>query len=574
MKNWIINWRINAILFFIFIIGAAIVSRLFFLEVLNHKYYQAQALGQKAGFKDILGKRGEIFFENSQGSKGAEGSGEMKSLAINKDSWTITAAVKEIEDKEYFAEALSKIINDSYENILSKLSENDSYSVLKKGLYLDDLEKIKASNLKGLYWSNESERYYPQEELASHIVGFFGGDGTGQYGLEGYYEDILRGESGIKEEKRGLDLIFSSEVENFLDGSDIYLTIDYNIQFEAESLLKKAKEELDIKSGQIIVIKPDSGRILAMANFPSFNPNRYSKEKYVSIFQNSAVQKLFEPGSILKPFTMAAALSEGKISPDTIFTDKGFVKVGSKTIYNFNRRKYGERTMTEVLEKSINTGAVFVSQLIPPETYFDYVEKFGFTSKTGIDLQGEVYSRNENLRGGRDVEFATASFGQGIELTPIQIARGFCVFANAGKMVKPYIIGKIVEGKKETYSKPSNYSQVISQHTASQITSMLVSVVEKGFGKEARVPGYYIAGKTGTAEVPYEDKKGYYLDKTIQSFIGFGPALNPQFLILVKLDDPKVPKSSLSAAPIFKNLAQYIINYWKIPPDYDPVENW
>ena len=166
------------------------------------------------------------------------------------------------------------------------------------------------------------------------------------------------------------------------------------------------------------------------------------------------------------------------------------------------------------------------------------------------------------------MEFATASFGQGIELTPIQIVSGFCAFANGGKLVKPYIAEKIVQGKKETNTKPQIQNQVISQQTASQITAMLISVVEKGFGSEAKVPGYYIAGKTGTAEVPFEDKRGYYLDKTIQSFIGFGPALNPQFLILVKLDDPKVPKSSLSAAPIFKDLAQYIINYWKIPPDH------
>ncbi|MDP2741249.1 MAG: penicillin-binding protein 2 [bacterium] len=563
------NWRINIILFFILIIGAAIVSRLFFLQILNHKYYQAQALGQRVGFQDIKGSRGEIFFENSQESKGAVGKGEVKSLAINKDGWTITATIKEIQDKKSFAEILSKNINESYDSIISKIEGQNSYVTIKKDLSSKELDKIKTLNLDGLYWSNDQNRYYPQEELASHVVGFLGGDENGQYGLEGYYEDILKGKTGIKEEKKGLDLIFSNQEEVFLDGANLYLTIDYNIQFEAEALLKKAKEELDIKTGQIIVIKPDSGRIIALANFSSFNPNSYSKEKYLSIFQNSAVQKLFEPGSIFKPFTMAAALNEGKITPNTIFTDEGFVKIGSKTIYNFDRKKYGERTMMEVLEKSINTGAVFVSQLIPRKTYLNYIDKFGFTKKTGIDLQGEVYSRNENLQKGMDIEFATASFGQGIELTPIQIVSGFCAFANGGKLVKPYLVEKIVQGKKETNTKIQTQDQVISRQTASQITAMLISVVEKGFGSEAKVPGYYIAGKTGTAEVPYEDRKGYYPDKTIQSFIGFGPALNPQFLILVKLDDPEVPKSSLSAAPIFKDLAQYIINYWKIPPDYD-----
>lgn len=549
--------------------GAAIVSRLFFLQVINHKYYQAQALGQLVGFQDVKGSRGEIFIESSQESKGSVGSGDIKSLAINKDRWTIIATLKEIEDKEYFSEILSKNINEPYDLVFSKIEGENPYAVIKKGLSSEELDKLKILNLNGLYWSNDQARYYPQENLAAHTVGFLGGDGSGQYGLEGYYEDILKGKSGIKEEKKGLDLIFSNQEENSLDGSDLYLTIDHNIQFEAESLLKKAKEELDIQTGQIIVVKPDSGRVIALANFPSFNPNSYSKEEYLSIFQNSAVQKLFEPGSILKPFTMSIALNEGKINPNTTFIDEGFVRVGSKTIYNFDRKKYGERTMVEVLEKSINTGAVFVSRLIPHKTYLNYIDKFGFTKKTGIDLQGEVYSRNENLKKGMEVEFATASFGQGIELTPIQIVSGFCAFANGGKLVKPYVVEKIIQGKKETITKPQTQEQVISQQTASQVTAMLISVVEKGFGSEAKVPGYYIAGKTGTAEVPYENKKGYYPDKTIQSFIGFGPALNPQFLILVKLDDPKVPKSSLSAAPIFRDLAQYIINYWKIPPDHD-----
>ncbi|TSC94792.1 MAG: cell division protein FtsI (penicillin-binding protein 3) [Parcubacteria group bacterium Licking1014_1] len=564
------DWRVGAILFLFFIFGAAIISRLFFLQVLNHKFYQAQALGQQVGFQDAKGGRGEVFFQNSQESKGTAEKGEIKSLAINKDNWTIFAATKEIQDKSVFAEILSKNIDKPYDAMLSELKSQDSYAIIKKDLSSEELNKAKSLNLKGLYWKNNPDRYYPQERIASQVIGFLGGDGNGQYGLEGYYEDILKGKSGIKEKKRGLDLIFSNKEEIFLDGADLYLTIDYNIQFEAESLLKKAKEDLGIKTGQIIVIKPDSGRILALANFPSFNPNNYSKENDFAVFQNSVIQKLFEPGSIFKPFTMAIALNEGKITPNTTFVDTGSVKVGLETIFNFDKQKYGQRTMTEVLEKSINTGAVFVSQLIPHKTYLNYIDKFGFTEKTGIDLQGEIYSRNENLKNGPDVEFATASFGQGIEVTPIQIARGFSALANGGKLVKPYMVEKIFSGKKETDTNPQIQNQVISQQTASQITTMLINVVEKGFGSGAKIPGYYIAGKTGTAEVPFENKKGYYPDKTIQTFIGFGPALNPQFLILVKLDDPKVSQSSLSAVPVFKNLAQYIINYWKIPPDYQP----
>lgn len=563
------NWRINLVFIFIVIFGVAVVSRLFFLQIIERKHLKAAALGQQVGFSNIIGSRGQIFCENSQDSKGSKGSGQAKSLAINKDSWIISVFPKDIENKQAFAEALSRIVSLSKEEILSKLNSQDSYIVIEKNVSSESLNKIKELNFKGLYWQNNPERFYPQGELASHVLGFLGGEGLGQYGIEGYYEDILKGKSGIKQEKTGLDSIFSNNSKILLDGSDLYLTVDYNIQFEAESLLKKTKEKLDIESGQIIVMKPDSGRILALANFPFFNPNKYSKEKDFETFQNGAVQKLFEPGSIFKPFTMAASLNEGKITPGTTYVDTGMLYFGRYSIHNFANEIYGKQTMTQVLENSINTGAVYAEQQIPHEEFFDYVKKFGFIEKTGVDLQGEVYSINELLENGPDVEFATASFGQGVELTPLQIARGFSAVANGGKLVKPYIVEKIVNGKDVFYTKPEVSEPVVSEQTISQLTSMLISVVDNGFNSVAKIPGYYIAGKTGTAEVPLKNGKGYEPDKTIQSFIGYGPAFNPQFLILVKLDNPKVPKSSLSAVPVFKELAQYIINYWKIPPDYD-----
>jgi len=563
------NWRLNLVLIVILLFGAAVTSRLFYLQIFNHKFYQSQALGQQAGFQEINGIRGQIFFANSQESKGASGTGETKSLAINKDSFVISVMPNEIEDKNNFAKILAENISETKESILSKLEGQTSYTVIKRGLSQEKVDKMKSLNLKGLYWEKTPTRYYPQETLAAQIVGFMGGDGTGQYGLEGYYDQDLKGKSGIKEEKKGLDLVFSPEIPGSLDGANLYLTIDYNIQFEAESLLREVKKDLDIASGQIIVIKPDSGRVLAMVNYPSFDPNQYSKEEDLEIFQNSATQKLFEPGSVMKPFTMAIGINEGKVTPDTTFTDIGYVKMGKETIYNFAREKYGKRTMTEVLEKSINTGAVFVEEKVPHNIFLNYMDKFGFFRKTEIDLQGEVYSQNDLLKNGPDVEYATAAFGQGIELTPMQLVKGFSIFANKGKLVKPFVVEKIVQNKNETYIIPQSQEQIISQQTASEVTTMMISVVEKGYGDGAKIPGYYMAGKTGTAEVPLKNGKGYETNKTIQSFIGFGPALNPKFLILVKLDDPKVPKSSLSAVPVFKKLAQYIINYWQIPPDYE-----
>ena len=266
---------------------------------------------------------------------------------------------------------------------------------------------------------------------------------------------------------------------------------------------------------------------------------------------------------------MAIALNEGKVSPESKFEDTGFVKIGPNTIYNFDRKKYGWQDMSGILEKSINIGAVYLSQLISRQTFLDYFDKFGFNNKTNIELQGEVYSSNETLKKSLgSIGLATASFGQGIEMTPIQLVKAFSIFANQGKIVKPYIVEKIVHGDEEAKTQIETTGNIISAKTASQVTQMMINVVDRGFGSGAKINGYYLAGKTGTAQIPFEDKKGYYLDKTIQSFIGFGPALNPQFLILVKLDNPKVSGSALSAAPIFKKLSQYIINYLQIPPDY------
>lgn len=537
------------------------------MQVLQRKLYGAQALGQQTAFNSVTGPRGQIFC--AQSKKDTPELSQLKSLAINKDSWTISVNPKDILDKHVFADKLSKSIDVPVEKIFQELSQDDSYILIKKDLSSSELEEVKSLNLEGLSWQKVSQRYYPQGQMASQVIGFFGGMGAGQYGVEGHYDDILKGKTGIKEERSGLGSVLSGNNQISLDGSDIYLTIDYNIQFQAETLLKKEQKKDGIDSGQIIVIKPDTGEILALANFPNFDPNQYSKEKDLGIFQNSAVQKLFEPGSIMKPFTMAAALNEGKITPDTTYVDTGVVSFGSKQIHNFANEVYGKQTMAQVLENSINTGAVYAEQQIPHKIFFDYIEKFGFTEKTGIDLQGEVYSRNESLKNGPDMNFATAAFGQGIELTPIQIARSFCALANGGRLVKPYIVNKIVSGNDEVYIKPEISEPIVSQHTISQLNSMLVNVVEKGFNSVARIPGYYFAGKTGTAQVPLKNGRGYEADKTIQSFVGYGPAFNPQFLILVKLDNPKVPKSSLSAVPVFKELAQYIINYWQIPPDYD-----
>ncbi len=555
------NWRIHLIFTFLFLFGIAIICRLVYLQIIDYKIYRAQALGQQIRLKEVEGLRGEILFKDG-----------IKSLAINKEEWRVYALPKEITDKKNVSEVLGNILSESPKIISSKIEDTNCFSVIKNQLTEEEIKNVKDSNLNGIYLEKLSQRYYPQKTLSSQVAGFLGGNGDGQYGLEGYYDEILKGKKGFKEEEtKGLIFFDSEGVEAAKDGSNLYLTIDYNIQFIAESLLQEAKDTLDIESGQIIVLEPNSGKVIALANFPNFNLNEYSKEKDLSIFQNGAVQKLFEPGSVFKPITIAIALNEGKITPDTTYIDKGYVKIGNETIDNYDKRVYGETSMTQVLEKSINTGAIYAQKSVDRDVYLKYLDKFGFNEQTGIDLQGEAYSSNENLNKGGEINLATSSFGQGIEMTPLQLARAFCVIANGGKLVKPYIVEKTINEKgEETETLPQISKEgIITSQTITQLTTMLINVIENGYGTRAKVPGYYVAGKTGTAQVPIEGKRGYDPNKTIQSFIGFSPALNPRFLILVKLDNPKAKTAEYSATPIFGKLAKYIIDYWQIPPDYE-----
>ncbi|MFC1663641.1 peptidoglycan D,D-transpeptidase FtsI family protein [Patescibacteria group bacterium] len=549
------NWRINLILIFIILFGATIVSRLIYIQVLNQEYYKALAQGQQKILETMQGERGEIFFNGGQ------------ILATNVESQYLFISPREIEEKTTTVESLSEILNVNKDMILEKMEKDNSFEIIKQRLEEEEIAAVKELNLTGVYFGPEIWRSYPQESLASQVVGFLGGNTEGQYGIENYYDDILQGKKGL--------------IERAKKGSDIWLTLDYNIQFRAEKLLKQAKEDLGIGGGQIIVLDPNSGKILALANFPGFDPNKYEEyAKDQEIFQNGAIQKIFEPGSVFKPITMAAALDQEKITPQTTYVDPGMIKIGGWPIYNYDQRVYpGETTMTEVLEKSINTGAVFVERELGHNLFLKYIEKFGFFEPTEIDLQGEIYSENKEFKKGYEINFATVSFGQGIEITPIQLARAFSVIANGGKLVKPYLVEKISENgflsqdSKVIEIQPEiSENNIISSRTASQLTAMLVSVVKNGFAKSAQVPGYYVAGKTGTAQISFsalEIPGEGYSDKTWQTFVGFAPAFNPQFLILIKLDNPKTKTAEYSAVPIFKDLAKHIIDYWQIPPDYE-----
>ena len=546
------KWKINLIFLLFFVASAFVVNRLSFLQISQGKFYKAFSQGLHAYSQNTLSGRGEIFLENE------------KPLAINVEHSIVFENSGVIKDLSEAISALSNILNIEENVLFEKINNNLLYAVLKENLSKEEINQINELDIYGVFVNTENKRYYPQEQFLSSIIGFLGAENKGQYGLEEYYEETLRTKDGIIHDKKG---------------SDLFLTIDYNIQFEAETLLKRVKENLDIKGGEIIVIEPSSGKILAMASLSNFDPNyygEYADRENLAIFKNKATQELFEPGSVFKPITMASAIEEKRITPETTYEDPGCLQIDIYPVCNYEQRVYeGDLTMTNVLEKSINTGAVFAQKELGGDLFIEYIEKFGFLEKTKIDTQ-EVFSSNKNVRSQREVSLATAAFGQGIEITPIQLIRAYCAIANGGRLVTPHLVEKIVDSDNQTFypyqENIENARQVISAKTSSQVVSMLVSVVENGFGKAAQVPGYFIAGKTGTSQVSYGSlgiNKAGYSDETIQSFIGFAPAFNPRFLMLVRLDNPKTKTAEYSAIPAFQELAEYIIRLYQIPLDYE-----
>lgn len=541
----------------VFLLSAAVVSRLVFLQVLNHGFYKALAQGQQNSSSFDKGERGDVLLSDKNGT--------LYTLATNQEVPFVFVSPVEVENSEETAAKLSELLSADREGILQKLQKETSlFELIKRDISQAEEDALSKARMPGVYIGKETTRVYPQETLASHVIGFTNQDGRGQYGIEEYYNDFLAGKEGLRTSARNpASYLLLSRKDAPEDGSDIVLTLDYNIQAMAESLLEKAKEDLAIEGGSIIVSDPVSGRILAMASYPSFDPNEFSQVKDLSVFQNPAIQKLYEPGSKFKPITMAGALDSEAVTPETAYRDIGIVRIGRREIYNYDQRIWDERTMSEVLEYSINTGAVFAEQQMGHETFLEYIRKFGIFEPTNITLAGEVFSENREFQKGYEINFATASFGQGIEMTALQIVRAFSAIANNGVRTDPFIA--------ETEEQPKK-AAVLSSRAASELTSMLVSVIENGFGKRARIPGYHIAGKTGTAQVSWSAlgvPKSGYSDKTVQSFIGYAPAFAPRFLILVKLENPQTRTAEYSAIPVFHELAKYVIDYYQIPPDYE-----
>jgi stage V sporulation protein D (sporulation-specific penicillin-binding protein) len=572
--------RINIFLIAVFLIIILVVYRLFDLTFIRHSTLTKLAQSQYTNPSALLLGRGNIYFSDLS-------SNTKKIAATNKKSYYLYLN-KNLDLDIKTISTLASILKEDASILESQLSQippkEKTYFVIARNLTKEQSDLIGKLKIDGLNIAPEIDRFYPQTTMAAHTLGFVGFNGeqrVGQYGVESFYDNILSGTEKTQNFLSGgvyssiLKFLGLENAENKAEteknlsgttGSDIVLTIDPNIQSLVESKLNALLKKWNAPSGSIIVQEPNTGKILAMAASPSFDPNNYSAYR-LEDFINPNVQEIFEPGSSFKSITMAAAIDTGAVTPETTYYDAGEVKIGGYSIKNFNEKANGTQTMRQVLQHSLNTGAIFAQERTGDDNFLNYVVNFGFGQKTGIDLSGEVSGNISNLYSGRKINFATASFGQGIAVTPIQLINAYSAIANGGKLMRPYVVKEIIhpDGTHQRIE-PQIIGSPITQKTSNQLKSMLVDVVEKGFDK-ARIKGYDVAGKTGTAQIP--DEKGGYLgdNQFIHNFVGFAPAYAPRFTILIKMDRPKGIKFAAdSLSPVFGDIARFLLRYFNIPP--------
>jgi len=551
---------------------AAIVGRLFTLQVLSHKFYASLASNQHSILQDLFPERGAIYLRDPKSPDGRF------PAAINKTLSTVFANCEEIEDPKAAAKALAPVIGIDEALLVERLSRTDDpYEPLVKKADDELVEKVKALAIKGVGFTREQFRYYPEKSALSHIVGFVGSNDksehVGRYGIEGYWQEALAGRPGtIAQDNDPIGRLIGSVDRQFVrakDGDDVTLTIDRNIQYVVCEKLRAAVAKHGADGGTVVVLEPKTGAVMAMCSVPEFDANDFSKVQDLRRFNNPAIFGPYEPGSIFKPITMAAAVDSGKVGPNTLFNDEGVVKIGPYNIRNSDGKAHGLQTMTQVLEESLNTGTIFAVRQIGNKAFLKYVEEFGFGTPTGIELDTEAGGDIESLRKKGDIYSATGSFGQGLTTTPLQLAAAFGVIANGGKLMKPYVVESVrhPDGTVEK-TEPIVVRQVITKRAASLVGGMLVRVVENGHGKRAAVPGYYVAGKTGTAQIPRSDGKGYEVGASIGSFAGYAPVDDPAFVMIVRLDRPRdVEWAESSAGPLFGDIAKFLLQYLQIPPD-------
>ena len=566
----VFGFRIRVVSFFVLVLGLLFGVKLFWLQVIHGHEYSEQADRQYITPEGAQFDRGTIFFKKKNG--------ELVSAASLLRGFTLAINPKILTDEQAVFEKIKSIIPTvDQETFLAQAAKKaDTYEEVATRITEDQAAQIKALKIPGVSLYRMSSRFSPSGTTAPHVIGFVsykGNDLVGRYGVERSYNDVL------SRTQSRLYVNFFAEVfsnitnlssdESPVEG-DVITNLEPAVQNSLQNELELTRERWKSDRTMGIVMDPKTGKIIAMASTPGFDINNYRSESSVSIFNDPLVESAFEMGSIMKPIILAIALDQGAVTAETRYMDYGSVKVGDRTIRNFDHKGRGNVNMQIVLNQSLNTGMVYIMSQMERSKFRDQFINFGFGDKTGIDLPAEIGGITTNLKSNREVEYANISFGQGIAATPIGMIRAMAALANGGKIIEPHIVDSIeyMDGsKKEIPTK--EIRQVIKPETSAEITRMMINVFDNYFDGAKKLEHYSIAGKTGTAQIADRTTGGYYADRNMHTFVGYFPAYNPEFIIFLLNEYPKEGArfSSQTLVDPFLNLTKFLINYYNIPPD-------
>lgn len=555
------SWRIAGVLC---AFGIVLIIRLLIVQVFEGHRYEEMAFNQTSGLQTLYSPRGTIYDRN----------GRELAFSVMVKSLYADPGIMNVSP-ETAAKELAPILHMKEGDLVERLSRDTRFVWLERVMDPEDSDKvielIKENKWEGFAFVDESRRFYPNGEMAANVLGFVGLDDKGLDGLEMSLDDLIKGGANkqrILTDARGNPILKSAMAPyKAKKEKSVYLTIDQNIQFYAERALDRAMANTHANGGIIIVMDPKTGDILALGNRPSYDPNHFDKATEAE-FKNCAVVDIYEPGSTFKPIIAASALDAGTYDTERVWHDPGQVWASGHAIKNWNDEPYGDVRLVDIIKFSINTGFAHIGLLTGGETLTKYARAFGFGEPTGIEFPGEGSGILFNPKEMRAIDVATMSIGQGIAVTPLQMVQAYSALANGGKMVKPHIIDAIRNPDGTDYQvTPVDYiGTPVSKKSADDVKDMMEKEISEGGGNNAQVPGYHMAGKTGTAQKIDAQYGGYLKNQYIASFCGFGPVEDPKAICLVVLDTPKGAfYGSQVAAPVFKEAMTQIMRYLKVP---------
>jgi len=560
-KKWI-RFRIYLVTaFFIGSLGI-VLARAYQLQVLQKEKLTSIALSGYRGVVKLPPKRGTIYDR-----KGRE-------LAVTVEVESIFAHPGQVQNKSRAARDLAKALGAREQAMMELLKTERPFVWLERKAAPDRVAKVKALDIDGVGFTSEARRYYPGKEIAGHVLGFAGEDNQGLEGLEKKFDSLLKGpDLSLVQMRDALGRTFSISRPDSEDRQirDLVLTLDKDIQYATEQALRRAVEETGAKSGHSIVVDPETGEVLAMAVVPLYNPNVF-REHQPFHWRNRAVTDSYEPGSTIKAYLLAAALDSGLVSAETkFFCENGEYKVGRNTIRDHDRKGYGFLTVNEIITYSSNIGAVKIGERIGYKRFTEYLKRFGFGEKTGIELPGEREGFVRPIKEAKEIDQATTYFGQGMTVNSLQLVMAMAAVANGGKLMRPFLVKEVREpgGKVIEETKPHVVRKVLSAQAARLSTRILENAVgETGTGFTAAISGYRVAGKTGTAQKVDPGTRRYSDKNYIALFVGFAPADKPRMLMVVVMDEPEKKKyGGLAAAPVFREVGAWTMNRLQINPD-------